>query len=112
MFGIGIAKYRKRSFVHALVLDNVGVKVFENNAVVKTLINEQVSTSEIRIYRQADNTIVYTILTDGKTVVYKSNIDIPYNSAAKLYLYAWLYSSGDAVLSADTFNGEVKFGAA
>ncbi len=113
---IGIDKknssHNSAGYEHGIVVDSAGVKVYENGAVTTTLTSQQSAVTEIRIYRQEDNTIVYCLVTGTETLVYKSLVPLTISPIAALYGYAWLYASGDIITESELLSGQVQFGAA
>lgn len=97
-------------FDHGLVVSLEGVRVIEGGEVKQILRSAPSSLSSIRIYRQPDNVIVYTITTGTETVVYKSLVTQKIGRMFNLYAYCKLYSSGDRVTDAAFAQGSVGFG--
>lgn len=104
--------YHPSSAKHGIIVDVSGVKVFENGVIVQTIKNQQISTSDIRIYRQADNSVVYCIITDSETLIVESGAAITQWPITPLFVYARLWSGGDQVTESEMLTGEVQFGAA
>jgi hypothetical protein len=104
MEGEGVARFK-----HGIICDQNGVRVYENGAMVKTLYSTQTVLSEIRVYRQTDNTIVYFVKTGTSSVVHTSNVT-PQSLLIPLYVYGYLYTAGDRVASAAFATGVVQYG--
>jgi hypothetical protein len=64
----------------------------------------------LRIYRHADNSIVYVATTGKDTVVYTSGTPCPFPVSVPMFVYGQLYASGDRVTSASFETGEVQYG--
>jgi len=104
MEGAGVAR-----FTHGIICDQNGVRVYENGAMVKTLFSVQTELTEIRIYRQPDNVIVYMAKTDAVSVVHTSTVPAA-SRLFSLYAYGYLYTAGDKVTSAVFKTGAVQYG--
>jgi len=98
------------AFQYSLIIDRTGIKAHENGVVVDEIRAEHSLLSEVKIYRQADNSIVYVVTTEKETLVYTSNLENLFPPFIPLYVYGYLYSSGDKVLSAEFANGTVQYG--
>lgn len=95
---------------HAIICDVAGVHIRENNTTIKTLKDLQTSTSQLRIHRQTDGSIVYVAITGTETLVYTSLLALP--KYIPVYVYGMLYSSGDKILDTDFADyGDVQYGA-
>jgi len=104
MEGAGVAR-----FTHGIICDSSGVRVYENGAMVKTLYATQTALSELRIYRQSSNTIVYMAITGTSSVVHTSTVPAK-SLLIPLYAYGYLYTAGDRISSAVFKTGEVQYG--
>jgi len=104
MEGAGVAR-----FTHGIICDSSGVRVYENGAMVKTLYATQTALSELRIYRQSSNTIVYVAITGASSVVHTSTVSTK-SLLIPLYAYGYLYTAGDKITSAVFKTGEVQYG--
>ena len=93
-------------FTHGLAIDATGVFVYESGVKVRTLKTGQCFDYEFRIYRQADNSIVYAMLYGTDTIVYISSVSAPVPDFIDLYSYGYLYASGDKVTSAAFVTGD------
>jgi len=96
-------------FSHGIICDQNGVRVYENGAMVKTMFSVQTELTEIRIYRQPDNMIVYMAKTDADSVVHTSTVPTA-SRLLPLYAYGYLYTAGDKVTSAIFRTGEIQYG--
>lgn len=94
------------SFTHGLLIDPSGIKVYENGEVKATLRSSAKTLSMMRIYRLADNTIVYAVTTESESAAYESTVAA---YAGDLYVHGFLYSGGDQILSAQFLTGDVSF---
>lgn len=109
---LGIAKdlkdMQKTSlFTHALIVDRNGVTAYESGEAKRIIKSHQKSISNIRIYRQEDDSIVYVVTTGTESLVYTSTERYREPSA---YIYGYLYSSGDKILSSSFKSGKVVYG--
>jgi len=104
MEGAGVAR-----FSHGIICDQNGVRVYENGTMVKTMFSVQTELTEIRIYRQSDNVIVYMAKTDEVSVVHTSTVPTV-SRLLQLYAYGYLYTAGDKVTSAVFKTGKVQYG--
>ena len=104
MEGAGVAR-----FMHSIICDQNGVRVYENGTMVKTMFSVQTELTEIRIYRQSDNVIVYMAKTDEISVVHTSTVPTV-SRLLQLYVYGYLYTAGDKVTSAVFKTGEIQYG--
>ena len=104
MEGAGVAR-----FTHGIICDQNGVRVYENGAMVKTLFSVQTELTEIRVYRQPDNVIVYMAKTDAVSVVHTSTVPAA-SRVLPIYAYGYLYTAGDRVTSAVFRTGAVQYG--
>jgi len=96
-----------RSFQYGILIDLSGIWVFELGVKVKLLMATDLSTARIRIYLQADNTIIYFIIAGTESLVHECPIKA---KPVQLYGCAYLYSASDTITSARLPTGEVKFG--
>lgn len=104
MEGDGIGR-----FTHSIVADKDGVKIYESGTLKSTLYNSQVELTQLRIYRMADNSIVYVATTGTATQVYTSLVAAP-SKATSIYAYGYLFIASDKVTSAVYRTGEVQYG--
>ena len=100
------------SYHHGFSVDSGGVKILENGIVTDILFPQQLNSTEIRLYRQDDNTIVYYAEDGDQTYIYKSNVTGFDDRSFPLFGFAWIYSSGDVVTDYELITGQVQFGAA
>jgi hypothetical protein len=109
----GIDVEQEGIFAHALLVDQSGVHAFENGAMISSLMNTQRNGLELRIYRGENNEIFYVAVIEGRqAIMYQSATPASVSPAIDLYVYGYLYSSGDFGLSAEFRSGEVQFGKA
>jgi len=94
-------------FTHGLAIDITGVHVYESGVFKASLRSVASFDSEFRIYRQADNSITYAVVTGTETVVYHSLVPAPVPAFIDLYAYGYLYSSGDQITDASFETGDV-----
>jgi len=104
MEGEGVAR-----FSHGIICDSSGVRIYENGAMVKTLYATQTVLTELRIYRQSANEIVYMAITGTSSVVHTSTVPAPLK-ILPLYAYGFLYTAGDRLTSASITTGDVQYG--
>ena len=104
MEGDGIGR-----FTHSIVADKDGVKIYESGTLKTTLYNSQVELTQLRIYRMADNSIVYVATTGTATQVYTSLVAAP-AKATPIYSYGFLFIASDKVTSATYKTGGVQYG--
>lgn len=104
MEGEGVAR-----FSHGIICDSSGVRVYENGAMVKTLYATQTVLTEIRIYRQTANEVVYVAITGTSSVAHTSTVPAPLK-ILPLYAYGFLYTAGDRLTSASITTGDVQYG--
>lgn len=97
------------SFSHTLMVDQDGVHVREYGVVVATLGAFQSAESKLRIYWRDDYRLVYTMVTDTDTEVYTSANKYVFPNA---YVFGYLYSSDDRIISAALTSGKVHYGGA
>ena len=100
-------------FMHGLVIDVTGIKIYEAGVVKTTLETVQVVDSVIRIYRSLENNkkIVYYIdKADGTSIAIESSVNL-FSDMEKLFVWTWLYTGGDIVPEYDFLSGEVQFAA-
>lgn len=108
MDGLPISK-----FSHSIIVDLDGIHIHEYGHIDSHLRTGRVTpTSKIRIYRQPDNSIVYVVTTGAEVFVHTSQVLSAYPSIAPLYVYGYLYSSGDALTSTAFAVGTVQYGSA
>ena len=69
----------------------------------------QTQLTEVRIYRQPANVIVYMAKTDAVSVVHTSTVPAA-SRLFSLYAYGYLYTAGDKVTSAVFKTGAVQYG--
>jgi len=87
-------------FTHGLMFSLDGVMVFESGSIIATLASAVDPDALYRIYRRADNSVAYAIISDGTAVLYESAADLPLAAPFDLYGYSFLYSSGDTITDA------------
>jgi len=97
------------AFLHGIMIDGTGIKVFESGAEVKVLKSSHAGESKMRITVQPDRTVVYMVNTNTESLFYKSNV--PAQNTV-LYGYGKIYSSGDVVIDTGITEGQVQFGRA
>lgn len=90
------------SFSHGVFVDSSGVYVYESGVKVATLATSALGSAELRITRRLDNTIEYFIGIGA----YTSQVDFPIADGIPAYVYAYLYSGGDSLLTAGLESGE------
>ena len=95
------------SFSHAIIADVSGIKVYEFGVVVATLLVAYSELSNIKIFYQADGSVVYVVTTSTETLVHTSSILYTLTEA---YIYGYIYSSDDEVLSHEYITGSVQYG--
>jgi len=103
MEGLGIAR-----FSNSIIVDKDGAKAHEYGVVVQSMNSAHSGLSALRIYRHTDGSIAYVVTTGTETFVHTSSS--PYPLATPLYIYGYLYASGDQVSSASFVTGEVNYG--
>lgn len=96
------------AFEHSISIDQSGIKIQEFGEVVSTVVNFQAAGTIIRIYRQPDDTLIYCTVTDSDVVVYEGR-KYRYPSA---FVFGYLYSSDDQILTSSYKGGTVHFGSA
>ena len=96
-------------FTHSIIADRDGVKIYESGQLKTTLYNSQVELTQLRIYRMADNSIVYVATTGADTQVYTSLVAAP-SKATPIYAYGYLFIASDKVTTARYRTGEVQYG--
>ena len=104
MEGEGVAR-----FSHGIICDSSGVRIYENGAMVKTLYATQTVLTELRIYRQSANEIVYMAITGTSSIAHTSTVPAPLK-IIPLYAYGFLYTAGDRLTSASITTGDVQYG--
>ncbi len=110
--GLGPATHLGRSissFTHAIVLDVGAIKVYENGVVTAILATDYSILSGIKLFYQADGSIVYVVTTGTETIVHTSST--PY-IGIDAYMYAYIYSSDDVLKSSEYISGTVQYGSA
>jgi hypothetical protein len=98
------------TFSHGLMIDKDGVRAYERGTPKQRLRLSHSSLSDLRIYRHADNSIVYVATTGQESVVYESTLMCPSPLFIDVYVYGYLYASGDKITSASFETGEVQYG--
>jgi hypothetical protein len=98
------------TFSHGLAIDVAGVHVYEQGVFKTTMRTPHQKITSLRIYRHANGNIVYVTTTGTETIVYTSLTPYPYPSFVDVYVYGYLYASGDQITSASFETGEVQYG--
>lgn len=93
-------------FSHGLLVDASGIRVYEGGTVKHTLTTSFSSLSKIRIYRQADGSIVYAVTNGSDTYLYESLEEYATDDA---YIYGYIYSSNDRILTSSFKSGSVQY---
>ena len=106
----GVEGQQIASFKHGIIVDLTGIHIYESGVVVQTIRDSHSSESYIRIVRQIDNSIVYVVTTGTQTIVHVRGAATQ-SKLMPLYAYAYIYQSGDVVISNEIKTGEVLFGA-
>ena len=96
-------------FSHGLIADGQGIRIYEGGQVVRTIRSVFTGTTKIRIYRHQDNTIAYVVTVGGETLIHTSEKMSDWPGKFPLYVYGYLYSSGDKITSAAFTAGEVQY---
>lgn len=99
-------------FTQSILVDKVGITVFEDGVKIDTIKHSYEADSEIRLYRQPDNKVSCVVTTGTETIVHVFNNDASEYKTVPLYLYCHMYTADDTVTSAEHKTGEVHFGAA
>jgi len=99
----GVAGSSINSFVHGVMVDGSGVKVFERGVAVHTLAAANLAGLPIRIARLSDGRILYSA---GSNPFYVST-ESDYDNAEPLLAYGLLYSAYDEVSDAEYLPGEL-----
>lgn len=108
---IALDHWKIHLFSHAIIVSLEGVRVMEGGIITQVLRSAKpLATSDIRIYRHADNTVVYVITTGSEVFVYKSLTPLRTGVGVPAYVYGRLYDSGDQITAASFNSGEVGFG--
>lgn len=97
-------------FDHSLIIDIEGIRAYEKGNYVSRMRLSHDPVTALRIYRHVNNTIVYAATTGAETVVYSSVVQPSLPSFLDMYVYGFLYASGDRVTSASFETGEVQYG--
>ena len=105
----GVGGQKISSYKHGIIVDTTGIHIFESGSIVLTIRNNHTSESYIRIVRQIDNSIVYVVTTGTETIVHVSGA-ATHSKFMPLYAYAYIYTSGDVIISSEIKTGEVLFG--
>ena len=98
------------TFSHGLTVDPAGVHVYEGGVFKTTLRSPHNSVTALRIYRHENGNIVYVTTTETETIVYNSLAAYPLPSFIDVFVYGYLYSSGDQITDASFETGEVQYG--
>ena len=96
-------------FSHGLIADGQGIRIYEGGQVVRTIRSVFTGATKIRIYRHQDNTIAYVVTVGGETLIHTSEKMSDWPGKFPLYVYGYLYSSGDKITSAAFTAGEVQY---
>ena len=96
-------------FSHGLIADGQGIRIYEGGREVRTIRSVFTGTTKIRIYRHQDNTIAYVVTVGGETLIHTSEKMSDWPGKFPLYVYGYLYSSGDKITSAAFTAGEVQY---
>jgi len=107
-------------FQHAIICNTDGIEVFESGETVTILTNQQTSGIDIRVYRDDDETIHYVVTATvyvsihgslmpigEETFVYKS---LTANTIINPYIFGFIYSGGDKILTSSYNSGKVVYG--
>lgn len=97
------------AFSHAFMLDPSGIKIYEDNTEVDNLKVFFNASTVLRLYYQEDGTIVYTIHTGNETLVFTSTNPNTFDDSAT-YVYGYLFSSEDRLLSSSFIDSSVQYG--
>jgi hypothetical protein len=97
-------------FTHCLVVDGSGVRVYEGGRFKEHLRGSHNALASLRIYRQEDNSVVYVVTLGTETIVYTSTAHLAVPAMFDVYVYCYLYASGDKVTSAEYKTGKVQYG--
>ena len=96
-------------FPHGLIADGQGIRIYEGGREVRTIRSVFTGTTKLRIYRHQDNTIAYVVTVGGETLIHTSEKMSDWPGKFPLYVYGYLYSSGDKITSAAFTAGEVQY---
>ena len=96
-------------FSHGLIADGQGIRIYEGGREVRTIRSVFTGATKIRIYRHQDNTIAYVVTVGGETLIHTSEKMSDWPGKFPLYVYGYLYSSGDKITSAALTAGEVQY---
>ena len=96
-------------FSHGLIADGQGIRIYEGGQEVKTVRSVFTGATKIRIYRHQDNSIAYVVTAGGETLIHTSGRLSDRPGKFPLYVYGYLYSSGDKITSAAFETGEVQY---
>ena len=96
-------------YTHSLIVDLAGIKVYEGGRFKQTLRSSNKLTN-LRIYRHRDGRIAYVSTLGTETMVHTSEIPSTYPRNVPVYVYGYLFSSGDKLTSAAFRAGEVQYG--
>ena len=105
----GVDGRRIHTFSHSLVVDLDGIKVYEGGVFKQTLRSPHKLT-DLRIYRHKNNRIAYVATLGSETIVYTNPIPLTTPSFNPMYIYGYLFSSGDKLTSSAFKAGEVQYG--
>jgi hypothetical protein len=94
------------AFPHSLKVDQTGVYVVEYGVQINKLCDTYTASTDFRIYRQDDNTVVYMVITGAESILYSSLLPATIET---LYGFGYLYTSGDAVSDSEIAVGSVQF---
>lgn len=84
------------SFSHGVLVDSSGAYVYESGSLVSTLSSTAIGADEVEIKRTSSNGIEYTV----DTTTYTSLVSFPVASGTQSFIYAFLYSGNDSLLTA------------
>lgn len=110
---LGVARMDGRGthlFSHSMIVDISGVYVYEFGVEKDRLRLSHNPVSTLRIYRHSDNSVVFVVTTEKETMVYTSLNPCRQPTIIPMYIYGYLYSSGDKVTGASFKTGEVQYG--
>ena len=108
----GKSAHKINTFAQSILVENSGILVFEDGVKVKTIKNSYNKDSEIRLYRQPDNSIACAVTTGEETIVYVFDNLTHGSSLIPIYVYAHLYIADDSVEDASLKTGQIHFGKA
>lgn len=94
-------------FSHAIIADSSGIMVYENGVSIGTIKSNYSHLSKIKIFYLDDGSIAYVITTGTETLVYTST---ELYDSSEAYVFGYIYSSDDRVLTSSINEGNVQYG--